>query len=66
MDEEEEESFEAFADGTGRDRSQVARELSDHQLLHYYDRLHHPDFIDDLWIPILEEEIRRRGLRPPS
>lgn len=65
MDEEEEEEFTASIDGVV-DRDLAVRRMTDQQLLHYYDRLHHPDLVDDVWIPILEVEIRRRGLRSPS
>jgi two-component system response regulator FixJ len=43
-----------------------AADLSDEQLLYYYDRLHNPLVIADRWIDELQAEVLRRGLRAPS
>lgn len=42
------------------------QDLTDEQLLYYYDQIHHPDLIATRWVEILEEEVLRRRLRQKS
>lgn len=47
-------------------RQDRARQLSDDELLLAYKKLHSTKVIDNIWLPILEAEILRRGLQNPS
>jgi hypothetical protein len=51
-----------FGDDDELSRLQRVRAMTDEQLLADHARLHHPSLADDLWLPLLEAEIRRRGL----
>lgn len=42
------------------------RMMSDGEILYFHDRLHHPSLRENKWIPLLEAEIKRRGLRQYS
>jgi hypothetical protein len=47
----------------GQSSEDKVRLLPDHELLDFYDRLHHPSLNENKWIPRLEAEIKLRGLR---
>ncbi|MFD1944755.1 hypothetical protein [Paradevosia shaoguanensis] len=46
-----------------RDR---VEDLTNHQLVHAHRVLHNPSFDDKRWLPVIEAEMRKRGLIWPS
>jgi hypothetical protein len=55
-----------FSQASTEDRSAKVAQLSDAQLAYYYQALHAPAISDNRWLPLLEAEIKRRGLILPS
>jgi hypothetical protein len=45
------------------DRLLRVKALSDSDLLYAFDQVHNPAINDTVWKPLLEEEVRVRGLR---
>lgn len=52
--------------GSPQAAAEKVRVMADAELLYCYDRLHHPSLSETKWIPLLEADIKRRGLRQAS
>ncbi|GGF24156.1 hypothetical protein GCM10011321_14380 [Youhaiella tibetensis] len=40
--------------------------MTNDELRNIHRVLHHPKFLDDRWLPLIEREMRRRGMINPS